>query len=250
MLFATMLKKLKQVKNLEKDFADAKKAVCYEMQERVYRLLMLYYKAQYYTADKHVPEAYFLCQVICDDLRKAEEYAKTNLAIVAVVKDKFFDEAMALGSSVRRLKCLLHCAHLMKAQDKTLKATPDIDPTARRATKHLDALQLIQADSAKDFQLNGWEVNLEKAPSNLIGPKEKKKGLSYPPLAECLSLPQDPKKIRIVDPLPQLKPLHVKPYLHDVAGSLIRFPDLDAVLKQVKDKQGGLMSKIKWLFGR
>jgi hypothetical protein len=252
MLFSTMNKKVKQIKTLEKDFPDPQKAICYEMQERVYRLLLLYYKTLYYAADKHLPEAYYVAQTLIEEVKKAEEYAKTHAAVVVSVKDKLFEEALGLGKIVKRLKCLLHCAHQMKVQYKLQKAAHTTEPIVKRAINYLDAFKLIEADPANDLQLNGWEMDLAKAPADLIGPtvKPKETIVAYPPLAGCLSLPLDPQKIRIVDTLPEMKALHVKPYLHDIAGTLIQFPDLSAVLKQLKDKQGGLMNKIKWLFGR
>ncbi len=253
MFFANILKKIKQLKNLEKDFVDHKKMAAYEMQERVYRLLLLHYKSQFYAINGKLQEAYYICQTLIEELAKAEEYYKANSGVVSGAKDKFFDEAMALGAKARKFKCLIHCVQAMRERKKEKTATEGEkrDPKARRAVKYKDALKLAEEEAVERVRLNAWMAELDKAPKDLIVPKGSSRGArKYPRLAEELNMPSDPKKLRVVDLIPPLKSLHVKPYLHDVAGSMIGFPDLEAAIKDIKSKKGGLMSKIKWLFGR
>ena len=248
MFFASISKKVKQIKNLEKDFVDHKKMASYEMLERVYKLLFLYYKTLFYAVNNKLVEAYYICQTLIEEGKKAEEYYKVNAAAAANVKDKFFDEAMGVGAKAKRLKCLIHCVHLMRLNAKKRLAEPAKPDKAKRAVKYKDAIKLIEDDAASAVRLNSWVTSLNTAAKDLIMPRGSKP--AYPQIADSVNLPQDPKKIRIVDPLPQLKLLHVKPYLHDVAGSLIGFPDFDAAIKEAKEKKGGLLNKIKWLFGR
>jgi hypothetical protein len=253
MMFVSILKKIKQIKNLEKDFVDHRKMASYEMQERVYKLLLLYYKAQFFAFNDGLAEAVFICQAIVDELKKAEEYYKANSSVVSSVKDKFFDEAMAIGNKARSLKCLIHCTYAMRAHNKAINAKKEKPDKATRAIKYKDAMKLIEEDSLNNVRLNSFMTDLSKAPKDLIMPKAEKKGAKermYPEIADKLNLPLQPDKLRIVDMLPPLKPLHVKPYMHDLASSFIEFPDLDTAIKEVKEKKGGLFSKIKWLFGR
>ncbi len=252
MLFINISKKVKQIKNLEKDFSDHKRIAGYEMQERVYKLLLLYYKAIYYAINGKYIEAHHITQSVIEEAKKAEEYYKVNAAAI-VSKDRFFDEGMEIAAKAKRLRGLVHCAYLMrqtmKEKKETVNETADAKK-ARRAIKYKDAIKLIEDDPATSLKVTTWNLELAKAPKDLIVPKETNKTTKCSELAEALRLSNDPKKIRIVNELPGLKPLHVKPFLHDIAGSLIEAPDIDTAIKEMKEKKGGLFSKIKWIFGR
>ena len=250
MLFVNIPKKVKQIKNLEKDFSDHKRIAGYEMQERIYKLLLLYYKAIYYAINGKLLEAHYIAQSVIEEAKKAEEYQKVNATDI-VSKDKFFDEAMGIGAKAKRLRGLAHCAYIMRETKKTTKEVETVEAKkARRAIKYKDAVKLIEEDAASTTKLNSWTADLSSAPKDLIAKKPKERKAKMPELAGALTLSNNPKKIRIVNDLPAMKSLHVKPYLHNIAESLIEFPDLEATIKEIKEKKTGLFSKIKWLFGR
>jgi len=243
-LLINIAKKVKQIKNLEKDFIDQKRIAGYEMQERIYKLLLLYYKAIYYALNNKYLEGHYIAQAVIDEAKKAEEFYKVNSSAITV-KDRFFDEALNIGGKAKKLQTLVHCVYLMRQKaKKEEKETPEMKK-AKRAVKYKDAVKLIKEDGLNSAKINAFIPVISNAPKDLIMPSKPKK---YPALADKLNLPDDPKKIRIVNEIPELKSLHVKPYLHDIAGTLVEFPDLDTVIKNAKTKKGGLMNKIKGLF--
>lgn len=248
LLLSSILKKIKQIKSVEKVFVDQKKVTCYEMQERIYKILLFYYKAQYFGAKNQLRDGYFICQSLADDLKKAEEYYKANLTVLSENKDKFLDEALNIGKKLKRLKCLIHCSFMIKENAKEGRKVGQKETKAKRAIKYKDAVKLIKDDAANNVKLTSWVTDIATAPKDLFAPK--KKEVLYPENADCITLQDNPKKIKIFDLLSHMKQLHVKPFLHDVAGSMIEFPDIDAAIKEAKEKQGGLLKKIKWLFGR
>lgn len=241
-LLINLSKKVKQIKNAEKDFIDHKKMAGYEIQERIYKLLLLYYKAIYYALNNKLPESQFIAQAIGDEAKKAEEYCKVNAS--ATARDKFFEEAMSVAPKARKLECLVQCVHSMRLKAKNEEESAE-DKKARRAMKYKDAVKLVEEDKAAGARLNSWIFDLDKAPADLITPRGDGKKI----MAEKMVLPKDPKKICIVNELPGYKMLHVKPYLNDLARNFIKFPDFEALIES-KQEKGGLFSKVKWFFGK
>jgi hypothetical protein len=244
-LFINISKKVKQIKNAEKDFIDHKRMAGYEIQERVFRLLLLYYKAVYYALNNKLGESQFITQSIVEEAKKAEEYYKVNASSITN-KDPFFDEAMSITPKAKKLECLVQCIYNMRLKGKKeQKQESPEERKARRAMKYKDAIKFIDEDKATTARLNSWIYNLDKAPNDLITPKGDIRKIK----AEEVVLPDDPKKIRIVNELPEYKTLHVKPYLHDIATNFIKFPDFETI-NEFKPEKGGLFSKVKWFFGK
>jgi len=245
-LFINISKKVKQIKNAGKDFIDHKKMAGYEMQERVFRLLLLYYKAVYYALNNKLAESQFIAQSVVEEAKKAEEYYKVNSSSITN-KDSFFNEAMSIAPKAKKLECLVQCIYnmRMKGKKEQKEETPE-ERKARRAMKYKDAIKLIDEDKASRTRLNSWIYNLEQAPNDLITPKGDIRKIK----PEGVVFPDDPKKICIVNELPDYKELHVKPYLHDIAINFIKFPDFGTLINESKSEKGGLFSKVKWLFGK
>ena len=116
-LFINLSKKVKQIKNFEKDFIDHKKMSGYEIQERVYRLLLLYYKAIYYALNNKLDEANYIAKAVADEQKKAVEYCKVNEFSI-IKKDEFFNEAMSIGPKAKKLAFLVQCINMMRANLK------------------------------------------------------------------------------------------------------------------------------------
>ena len=250
-LYSNLIKRIKSLKNIDKEGMDPLKVLIMDLREKAYCCFQMFYYAFSFLFQVKFVEAYYLLEHTQENIRKLDEVFEENPDAHNKKTNKLMEEVRGLVSKLEATKCKIQAKLTLDKSRNIGKLGGNVENVENKGIQGMKTKNEIMKEFTKSFSVfegvkdqkyNNYEIetNYNIWEENII--RRIESDSNWPLITDTLNV-QSLSNMKMVDRIPDIKPLHLSPQLLDVADQFITFPDIGRKLKVMKDKQKGFISK-------
>ena len=246
-ILGNILKKLRQIHNYEKDSNSPDLVSELELSDKICRAELLFYKELFFLSIWKFEESYFIgnkayeISMNCKD--SFQEKGKTILPYFRYFQEMISEDLKLM----KRILLSTHALGLLWRVEKTKK--PEGNSEKRDTFKIHSLAETLNPLSNHFYNYNLEKIEMELADSNSITENMNTELLMA--REEGIKIKKSLKNAKIINFIPELELLHVKPNIFDIAFSRIEIPDIKGFIDSERQKGKSFLSKtFGKLFGK